>query len=76
MGDLMTAAYASTSPLPAPQCSVINIGILKSLTETWHCSVTPGRFQFAEQTIFYFGFRNRFRGSAVQARKSGASGVS
>lgn len=67
---------ASTSPLPAPHCGVINTGILKSSTESWHCFVTPGRFQCAAQTIFYFGFRNRFRGFMVQAHKSGASGVS
>lgn len=38
--------------------------------------MTPGRFQFAAQTVFYFGFRDWVRGFTVQARKSGASGVS
>lgn len=55
MGDLMTATYAQARLLPALQSGVINAGILKSLTETRHRSVTPRRSQFAAQIVFYVG---------------------
>lgn len=76
MGDLMTAAYAQAHSHYQLLSAVINTGILKSSTAIWHCSENPARFPFAAQTMLYFSFGNWFRGFTVQARKSGAGGVS